>query len=128
MLDFEQCEQIGIRVEDRIIQNIVKKLNDSHQSLHGLSFIDRLSIDLTESVDILSESNPEAYKEIIILIKEEYRALDELEQHCLYLYLFTSDKEEDEIVESLACHFEEWLEDKGFEFLSKAKSGNKYKN
>ena len=55
----------------------------------------------------MQDSFPEAYAEIQNLMHEEYRALDELEQRCLFIYLFTNDKDENEIVESMSWHFEE---------------------
>ena len=59
---------------------------------------------------------------------EEYRALNELEQHCLFLYLFTSDKDENEIVDSMYWHFEEWMEEHGRDILSKAKTNPTFVN
>ena len=76
----------------------------------------------------MQDSFPEAYAEIQNLMREEYRALDELEQHSLFIYLFTNDKDENEIVESMSWHFEEWMEDRAFDFLSKAKSDKKLLN
>ena len=32
----------------------------------------------------------------------------------------TIDKDENEIVESMSWHFEEWMEDRGYDFLAKA--------
>ena len=78
--------------------------------------------------EIMQDSFPEAYAEIQNLMHEEYRALDELEQHCLFIYLFTTDKDENEIVESMSWHFEEWMEDRGYDFLAKAKTSPKLAN
>ena len=128
MISMEECEQIGYNTEDKVFKNIVTKLNNNHQSTTALSFFDQLSIDLTQSEDILPVSFPEAYAEIMTIMHEEYRALDELEQHCLFIYLFTNDKDEDEIIDSMIWHFEEWMEDRAYDFLSNVKNNNKYTN
>ena len=128
MISMEECEQIGCRTEDKVFDNIVKKLNQRHQSATALSYFDQLSIDLTQAEEIMQDSFPEAYSEIQNLMHEEYRALDELEQHCLFIYLFTNDKDENEIVESMSWHFEEWMEDRGYDFLAKAKTNPQLAN
>ena len=87
----EECEQIGCRTEDKVFDNIVRKLNQRHQSATALSYFDQLSIDLSQAEEIMQDSFPEAYTEIQNLMHEEYCALDELEQHCLFIYLFTND-------------------------------------
>lgn len=48
------------------------------------------------------------------------------EQHTIYL--FTNDKDENEIVDSMSWHFEEWMEDRGYDFLSKAKTNPQLAN
>ena len=118
IISMEECEQIGCRTEDKVFDNIVAKLNQSHQSATDLSYFDQLSKDLSQSDEIMQDSFPEAYAEIQDLLHEEYRALNELEQHSLFIYLFTNDKDEDEIVESIFWHFEEWMEDRGCEIQS----------
>lgn len=119
MISMEECEQIGYHTEEKIFNNIVKKLNERHQSRTGLPYFDHLSIDLAQGDEILQEAFPEAHNEIQTLMKEEYRALDELEQHCLFIYLFTNDKDEDEIVDSMSWHFEEKMEEVASSILSK---------
>ena len=128
MISMEECEQIGYNTEDKVFKNIVTKLNDRHQSTTALPYFDQLSRDLTQSEEILQDSFPEAYAEIMDIMHEEYRALDELEQHCLFIYLFTNDKDEDEIVDSMSWHFEEWMEERAYDFLSSAKNDTKYTN
>ena len=118
IISMEECEQIGCRTEDKVFDNIVAKLNQRHQSATGLSYFDQLSVDLSQSEEIMQDSFPDAYAEIQNLMHEEYRVLNELEQHCLFIYLFTNDKDEDEIVESMFWHFEEWMEDRGCEIQS----------
>ena len=120
MISMEECEQIGCRTEDKIFDNIVAKLNQRNQSADALSYFDKLSIDLSQSEELMQDSFPEAYAEIQNLMHEEYRALNELEQHCLFIYLFTNDKDENEIVDSMSSHFEEWMEDRGYDLLSSA--------
>ena len=125
MINAEECEQIGYTTEDKVFDNIVKKLNKRHLSTSALSYFDQLSIDLTQAEGIMQESFPEAYSEIQTLMHEEYRFLNELEQHCLFLCLSTSDKNEDEIVEAMLWHFEEWMEERAYDFLSAAKGISK---
>ena len=128
ILDFEQCERIGYKTEDKVFKNIVSILNDRHKTTAGLSYFDQLSIDLTQSDDILQDAFPEAYAEIMAIMREEYRALDELEQHCLFLYLFTNENDEDEIMDSMSWHLEDWMEERADDFLSKATDGKRYKS
>ena len=123
MISMEECEQIGYHTEDKVFNNIVNKLNQRHQSTTGLPYFDQLSIDLTQADEILQDSFPEAHAEILSIMHEEYRALDELEQHCLFIYLFTNDKDENEIVDSMSWHFEEWMEERAYDFLSQANKG-----
>lgn len=110
MISMEECEIIGAITEDKVFNNIVNKLNQRHQSTTGLPYFDQLSIDLTQSDEILQDYFPEAHAEILSIMYEEYHALDELEQRCLFIYLFTNNNDKDEIVDSLYWHFEEWLE------------------
>ncbi len=128
MISMEECELIGSNTEDKVFNNIIKKLNERHPSTSGLPYFDQLSIDLTQAEEIMQDSFPDAYAEIQNLMHEEYRALDELEQHCLFIYLFTTDKDENEIVESMFWHFEEWMEDRAYDFLAKAKTNPKIAN
>ena len=128
IISMEECEQIGCRTEDKVFDNIVAKLNQRHPSANALSYFDQLSVDLSQSEEIMQDSFPEAYAEIQNLMHEEYRALDELEQHCLFIYLFTNDKDENEIVDSMSWHFEGWMEDRGYDFLSNAKANTKLTN
>lgn len=117
MISMEECERIGYRTEDKVFKNIVDKLNARHHSTTGLPYFDQLSIDLTQAEEIMQNSVPDEHAEILSLMHEEYRALDELEQHCLFIYLFTNDKDEDEIVDSMSWHFEEWMEERAFDFF-----------
>ena len=121
MISMEECEQIGYNTEDKVFNNIVAKLNKQHQSTTGLPYFDQLSIDLAKGDELLQDAFPEAHNEIQALMKEEYRALGELEQHCLFIYLFTNDKDEDEIVDSMSWHFEEKMEEVADNILSKEK-------
>ncbi len=107
IISMEECEQIGFHIEEMIFKNVVNKLNESHQPTTELPYFDQLSIDIAQADDINQDSPHEFHSEIPSLMREEYRTLDELKQHCLFLYLFTNDKEEDEIVESMSWHFEE---------------------
>lgn len=128
MISMEECEMMGAKAEDKVFKNIVDKLNVRHQSTSGLSYFDQLCIDLTQAEEIMPDSFPEEHAEILAIMHEEYRALDELEQHCLFIYLFTNDKDENEIVDSMIWHFEEWMEDRAYDFLSGAKNKNELVN
>ncbi len=121
MISMEECEQIGCETEDKVFNSVVKILNQRYHSASALSYFDQLCIDLSQAEGIIQESFPEAYSEIQTLMHEQYRALNELEQHCLFLCLSTSDKNEDEIVEAMLWHFEEWMEERAYDFLSAAK-------
>ena len=123
MISMEECEQMGSHTEDKIFNNVISKLNERHQSSTGLTYFDQLSIDLAQGDGILKDAFPEAHAEILSLMHEEYRALDELEQHCLFLYLFTNDRDEGEIVDSMYYHFEDWMEERAYNFLNQAKNG-----
>ena len=122
MISMEECEVIGSNTEDKVFNNIMLKLNQRHQSATALSYFDQLSIDLSQAEKFMLDSFPEAYTEIQNLMHEEYSALNELEQHCLFIYLFTNDKDENKIVESMSWHFEEWMEGRGFDILAKTKN------
>ena len=117
MISMEDCEQIGLKTENKVFKNIVDKLNTNHKSTTELSYFDQLSKDLTKTEETMRASFPDEYAEILELMHEEYRALDELEQHCLFIYLFTNDKDEDEIVDSMLWHFEERMEEHAYESL-----------
>lgn len=112
IISIEECELIGAKIEDRVFKNVLDKLNARHQSSSGLPYCDQLSIILAQTEGIMQDSFPEEYAEIISIMHEEYQSLDELEQHCLFIYLFTNDKDEDEIVDSMFWHFEEWMEER----------------
>lgn len=118
MISMEECEQIGCMTEDKVFDNIVKIINQRHPSVAAVPYFDQLSMDLAQAGEIMQDSLPEAYAEIQGLMHEEYRALDELQQHCLFIYLGTYDKDENEIVESMSWHFEEWMEDRGYDLVS----------
>ena len=124
MISMEECEQIGCMTEDKVFDNIVEKLNQRHPSVAAVPYFDQLSMDLSQAEEIMQDSLPEAYTEIQDLMHEEYRALDELQQHCLFIYLFTNDKDENEIVESMSWHFEEWMEERGYDLVSNKPKAN----
>ena len=124
MISMEECEQIGCMTEDKVFDNIVEKLNQRHPSVAAVPYFDQLSMDLSQAEEIMQDSLPEAYTEIQDLMHEEYRALDERQQHCLFIYLFTNDKDENEIVESMSWHFEEWMEERGYDLVSNKPKAN----
>lgn len=109
MISIEECEAIGCTTEDKIFKNVISLLNERHKSVASGSYIDQVARDLSVADGILQDTFPDIYSEIDAAMREEYRKLDEMEQHCLFIYLFTNDKDEDEIVDSLCWHFEEKL-------------------
>lgn len=120
MISIEECEQIGHSAVNRIFKIIATKLNDIHKNATELKFFDQLSIDVTKEERILQDAFPDVFIEIVTLLKEEYKGLDELEQHCLFIYLFTNNKDEDEIVDAMVWHLEEWMEERAYDFIYKA--------
>ncbi len=119
IISMEECEQIGYKTEIRLFKSVASILNNRHQSTTGHPFFDQLSIDLMLSDTIMQDAFPEAYQEIISIMRKEYRALDELEKHSLFIYLFTNEKNEDEIIDSLSWHLEEWMVEKANGLLSR---------
>ena len=59
--------------------------------------------------------------DIETLFRDEYQALDELQKHCLFLFLMVSEKDETEIVESMMWTFEEEMCDWGRTLINKLK-------
>ena len=122
MISIEECEHIGLQTETKVFNSVVRKLNERHQSITGQPYFDQLSKDLIQAEDILQDSFPEVHAEILSIMHDEYQSLDEMEQHCLFIYLFTNEKDENEIVDSMLWHFEEWMEELAYDDQSKAKS------
>ena len=77
-------------------------------------YLEVIAMDLAMSDKSLSDYIPN----IETLFREEYQALDELQKHCLSLYLMTSEKDETEIVESMMWTFEEEMYDWGLELTN----------
>ena len=128
ILDFETCERIGINTEDAIFARTKQKLNNLHPSETRMSYYDSLALDINHSEELLSAGDTPEKAEVLDILREEYRNLDELERHCLFLYLGSSEKEETEMVNDLAWHFEETLMDKADAILSPTRTQNKLKN
>lgn len=112
MISIEECEAIGCTTEDKIFKNITAILNERHQTETDEPYLNQLAEGLSVADGTLQDIFPNVYSELTASIREEYRKLDELEQHCLFIYLFTNDKDEDEIVDSLCWRFEEMLLEK----------------
>lgn len=128
MISMEECIAIGANTEEKVFNAIVRKINQKHPSENALTFFDQLSIDLSHEEGLMQDLFPEAFEEIDQLMREEYRALDELEQHCLFIYLFTIEKDENEIVDSMMWHLEEWMENRAWDFLPSPNSDKKRQN
>ena len=113
ILDFDECDRIGNEVSEKIYNNIRTKLNTMQFTQGQAPYLEVIAMDLAMSDKSLSDYIPN----IETLFREEYQALDELQKHCLFLYLMTSEKDETEIVESMMWTFEEEMFDWGLELV-----------
>lgn len=118
ILDFDECERIGNEVSEKIYNNIRTKLNTMQFTQGQAPYLEVIAMDLAMSDKSISDYIPD----IEILFREEYQALDELQKHCLFLFLMVSEKDETEIVESMMWTFEEELFDWGLELVQKLKN------
>lgn len=118
ILDFDECDRIGNEVSEKIYNNIRTKLNTMQFTQGQAPYLEVVAMDLAMSDKSLSDYIPN----IETFFREEYQALDELERHCLFLFLMVSEKEETEIVESMMWTFEEELFDWGLELVQKFKN------
>lgn len=114
ILDFDECDRIGNEVSEKIYNNIRTNLNKRQFTQGQAPYLEVIAMDLAMSDKSLSDYIPN----IETLFREEYRALDELQKHCLFLYLMTSEKDETEIVESMMWTFEEEIFDWGLELIN----------
>ena len=115
ILDFDECDRIGNEVSEKIYNNVRTKLNKMQCTQGRVSYIEIIAMDLAMSEKSLSVYIPN----IKNLFIEEYQALDELQKHCLFLFLMASEKDETEIVESMMWTFEEELFDLGLDLVQK---------
>ena len=111
IMSMDDCMDYGFQVENTILKNVVDKLNENYQSMISWPFFDLLSKKSTQSEESMQETMPEAYNEVVSMIREEYRSLNELDQHCLFIALATNEKDENEIIDAIMWHFEEMLYD-----------------
>lgn len=114
ILDFDECDRIGNEVRERIYKNIRTNLSKRQFTQGQAPYLEVIAMDLAMSDKSLSDYIPN----FETLFREEYRALDELQKHCLFLYLMTSEKDETEIVESMMWTFEEEIFDWGLELIN----------
>lgn len=121
-ITIKDCIAMGEDVEDKVFEKVVADVNAKHPTDSLLSYFDSLCIDLSQAESIMEESLPRAYGEIAGVFRKQYRALNELEKHCLFTSLMTSEVDEDEIVDSLLWHFEEWMEDRAYAILGTGSS------
>ena len=115
ILDFDQCNRIGNEVSEMICNNIRTKLCKMQFTQGNAPYLEVIAMDLAMSEKTLSDCIPNIEQ----LFREEYRALDELQKHCLFLYLMVYEKDETEIVESMMWTFEEDMFDWGVELVQK---------
>lgn len=118
ILDFDECDRIGNEVSEKIYNNIRTKLNTMQFTQGQATYLEVIAMDLAMSDKSISDYIPN----IETLFREEYQALDELQKHCLFLFLMVSEKDETEIVESMMWTFEEELFDWGLELVQKLKN------
>ena len=124
ILDYETCQSIGYDAEELIFTKTKERLNSLHPAKDGMPYFDSVALDEHQSEGLISNCNTPARKEIMEIIREEYRNLDELNRHCLFIYFGGGDIDENEIITDLAWHFEEVLSDRVDEILALNKSQN----
>lgn len=113
ILDFDECDRIGNEVSEKIYNNIRTKLNTMQFTQGQAPYLEVIAMDLAMSDKSISDYIPN----IETLFREEYQALEELQKHCLFLFLMVSEKDETEIVESMMWTFEEEIFDWGLELV-----------
>lgn len=113
ILDFDECDRIGNEVSEKIYKNIRTKLNTMQFTQGQAPYLEVIAMDLAMSDKSISDYIPN----IETLFREEYQALDELQKHCLFLFLMVSEKDETEIVESMMWTFEEEMCNWGLELV-----------
>ena len=118
ILDFDECDRIGNEVSEKIYKNIRTKLNIMQFTQGQAPYLEVIAMDLAMSDKSISDYMPN----IETLFREEYQALEELQKHCLFLFLMVSEKDETEILESMMWKFEEELFDWGLELVQKLKN------
>lgn len=115
ILDFDECYSIGEEISEAIYSNVREKVTKI-ESLDGkLSSLEIIAMELSMSDGNLSDLIPN----IRNIFWEEYCVLDELQKHCLFIYLMIPKKDDVEIIESLLWTFEEDLENLGHELVKK---------
>ena len=117
ILDFDECDRIGNEVSETIYNNVTTKISKMQLLEGDATYLEVIAMELAMSDRCLSDFIPN----IRNIFSEEYQELDELQKHCLFLFLMTSEKEETEIIESLLWTFEEELEDFGREIVNRIK-------
>lgn len=128
ILDYETCIRIGNKAEETILSNTKNVLNQRHPSTNGMTYIDNLALDISRSEGLISRCDTPGKKEVMELLHEAFRNLDELNQHCLFLSLQSENKEEEDIVNDLAWHLEEELMDRADEILAPSRIDRKPMN
>ena len=114
-LNLDDCDLIGAEVVETIYNNVKSRLNNMKLLEGDLPYIEVIAMELAMTDKILSDYIPN----ISHIFIEEYRALDELQKHCLFLHLMTFEKDETEITDSLLFSFEEDLENLGRDLLAR---------
>lgn len=125
VLEMDKCIDIGEKVCDRIIDNIIKTLNTKHSSVNGMPFVTNLALELYQNEGVLEDFDPEVAKDIKALIETEYNKLDELEQHCVFLYSELPDNNKSEILSIIQWWLEEQIGDMGISLVNMPQNGSK---
>lgn len=118
VMEMDECLNIGEKVCNRIIENVIQALNTKHPAANGMPFVTNLSLELYQKEGLLEDYDPDIDKEIAALIEDEYNKLDELEQHCVFLYSNLPDNDKTEILSTIQWWLEEQIEDMAISLLN----------
>lgn len=125
VMEMDECIDIGEKVCDRIMDNVIKALNTKHSSVNGMPFVTNLSLELYQNEGVLEDYNPEVAKDIKSLIESEYDKLNELEQHCIFLYSELPDNDKAEILSTIQWWLEETISDMGMSLMNMPQNSKK---
>lgn len=125
VMEMDECLNIGEKVCDRIIENVIQALNTKHPAVNGMPFVTNLSLEVYQKEGLFEDYDPDIDKEIAALIEDEYNKLDELEQHCVFLCSNLPDNDKAEIISTIQWWLEEKINDMGISLVNAHPSENK---
>jgi hypothetical protein len=126
VMEMDECLNIGEKVCNRIIEHVIQVLNTKHPAVNGMPFVTNLSLELYQKEGLLEDIDPDVDNEIGTLIEAEYNKLDELEQHCVFLYSELPDNDKAEILSTIQWWLEEKIDDLGMSLVSTSQTDNKF--